>query len=356
MVLTLQIPYMVQFLEDMKGVGAPPLTSQEKAELETLRIQQKELLQKGTKKVEKAKADSDESSDSECDEVADLPDMAKMAGAPKARTSVSAEAFGKYHVKEAFTPKVVKKSDEEKRVIAERLSHAFMFQALDQQELDIVIDAMAEVTCKAGDVVIKEGDAGAVLFVVESGQLDCSKVIDGESKLLKTYEPGEAFGELALLYNAPRAATITAKTDAKLYELDRGTFNHIVKDASQRKRDKYEDFLHSVPILQTMDAYERSKMADAIKEKTFAKDEKVITEGEEGQVFYLIIAGEAVATKDLTPGQPATEVMQYKAGEYFGELALLKGEPRAATVTAKSELRCATIDRDSFKRLLGPLD
>jgi cAMP-dependent protein kinase regulator len=55
---------------------------------------------------------------------------------------------------------------------------------------------------------------------------------DEQPKYLKTYEPGEAFGELALLYNAPRAATITAKTDALLWELDRNTFNHIVKDAA----------------------------------------------------------------------------------------------------------------------------
>jgi len=46
---------------------------------------------------------------------------------------------------------------------------------------------------------------------------------------LKTYKPGEAFGELALLYNAPRAATIKAKTESILFSLDRECFNHIVK-------------------------------------------------------------------------------------------------------------------------------
>ena len=98
-----------------------------------------------------------------------------------------------------------------------------MFKALNKEELDIVIDAMTERKFNPGEVVIKQGDAGAVLFVVEEGQLDCFKQFspDEEAKFLKTYEPGEAFGELALLYNAPRAATIKAKTAALLWELDR---------------------------------------------------------------------------------------------------------------------------------------
>ena len=98
-----------------------------------------------------------------------------------------------------------------------------MFKALSKEELDVVIGAMAEKRVKPNEVVINQGDAGAVLFVVEEGHLDCFKKFgdEEEPKFLKTYEPGEAFGELALLYNAPRAATIKAKTEALLWELDR---------------------------------------------------------------------------------------------------------------------------------------
>ena len=150
---------------------------------------------------------------------------------------------------------------------------------------------------------------------------------------------------MALLYNAPRAATIKAKTDCLLYSLDRATFNHIVKDAAARKREKYEDFLKKVSVLQSMDHYERSKLADAIKEETFKPGDAVIKQGENGNVFYMILEGEAVATKSFEEGQEAKEVMQYKLGDYFGELALLKNEPRAANVIAKSELKVVSLDR-----------
>merc|ERR1712051_1170153 len=94
----------------------------------------------------------------------------------------------------------------------------------------------------AGQTVITEGEAGSVLFVVEEGTLDCSKRLDPNSQeatYLKTYQSGDAFGELALLYNAPRAATIVAESAVTLWQLDRNTFNHIVKDAAQNKRDRY---------------------------------------------------------------------------------------------------------------------
>lgn len=66
---------------------------------------------------------------------------------------------------------------------------------------------------------------------------------------MKVYKPGEAFGELALLYNAPWAATIIAKSESLLWGLDRNTFNHIVKDSAMRNWQMYEDFLKKVPLL-----------------------------------------------------------------------------------------------------------
>lgn len=68
--------------------------------------------------------------------------------------------------------------------------------------------------------------------------MDCFKKFkpNENDTYLKTYKPGESFGELSLLYNAPRAASIKAKSDSICWGLDRQTFNHIVKDAAVRKR------------------------------------------------------------------------------------------------------------------------
>ena len=71
-------------------------------------------------------------------------------------------------------------------------------------------------------------------------------------------------------------------------------------------------------------------------------------------MFYMILSGEAVATKTID--SKVQEVMNYKEGDYFGELALLKNEPRAANVIAKTKMKVVSLNRESFMRLLGPLE
>ena len=275
----------------------------------------------------------------------------------KGRTSVSAEAFGSWNKKSDFQAVVVQKNENTKDKIRERLSKSFLFNSLDKKDFEIVIDAMTEVKLKPGEVVIAEGEDGDYLYVVETGKLQCSKIFPGntEPTNLIVYEPGGAFGELALLYNAPRAATITAIDECLLWGLDRNTFNHIVKDSAVRKREMYDDFLKKVHILETMDAYERQTIADAFVKHSYSKGDLIIKEGEDGNELYFLVEGEAKATK-LIDGELKT-VMEYKSGDYFGERALIKMEPRAANIEVVSNnLEVVSLTKDSFNRLFGPVE
>ncbi len=84
------------------------------------------------------------------------------------------------------------------------------------------------------------------MYVVDSGEYDCTKVISGKETYLKTYKSGESFGELALMYNAPRAATIKCKTAGKMYGLDRSTFTNIIQEAAIKKRKANLEVLSKV--------------------------------------------------------------------------------------------------------------
>lgn len=338
--------FLLNFLKLKNGDN---LAGAEKEELVQLRTQ--------VDRVNKGHESNSESNSSEEDEeVDDLP--VAITKTKLGRTSVSAEAFGEWNKKKTYKPKVVLKTAEVKARLSERLQKSFMFASLEDQERFIVINAMEERKVPAGEIVIRQGDDGNELFFVDSGKLECSKVFSGESvaKVLKIYEPGESFGELALLYNTPRAASIKALTDSVCWVLDRECFTNIVKDAAIKKREQYDQFLSKVGILKTMDPYERSQLSDCLRSISFEKNDFVIREGEWGDIFYIIEQGTAEATKVIKPGCPPEKVKDYTVGDYFGELALIKGEPRAANIVATSALKCASLDRRSFKRLLGPIE
>ena len=223
----------------------------------------------------------------------------------------------------------------------------------DDLEIATIVDACEEKKFKRNEYIIKQGDNGDNLYIIESGELICEKVFNkGESPTyLKTYKEGELFGELALLYNAPRAATIYAKTDCVLWAIDRLTFNTIIKESAINKREKYKKFLETIPLLSTVKSYEIYSICDAIKMEKFQKNQYIIKEGEEGDKFYILDEGEAVATK-----KKMNFKKKYSKGDYFGELALLRNAPRAASVMAVTDCKVLSLDRLAFKRLLGPLE
>ena len=144
---------------------------------------------------------SSESEDEDEDEVGDLDSFVPKKitpGSPlKQRASVSAEVFGVFNKKQAYVPDVIAKSDEVKRKIRAKLDDAFMFKMLEESEKKIVIDAMEEMNYKKGDYVIKQGEDGDVLYLVESGLLKCYKKFspEAEDTFLLDYKPGMAFGE-----------------------------------------------------------------------------------------------------------------------------------------------------------------
>lgn len=339
------VPFMIQWIQKKLGI---PEKMTEKEELRSLRQEVARL------KALKDAGSEGEVSNSDDDE--EIDEIVPNVHAERHRSAVSAEAYGQWNKKEDFHPRVIEKSQEQIARLLARLNNSFIFAGLEEKDKQIVVSAMEERKASSGNHVIKQGDDGNELFVVGAGTLKCYKNIRGEDVFLKEYHAGEAFGELALLYNAPRAATIIADSDCELWVLDRECFNHIVKDSAIRRREKYEEFLGKVDILKDMDPYERSQLADVLKSNSYENGETVIREGDEGNIFFIIEDGTAVAMKTVNIGHAPQEVKQYGPSDYFGELALIKNTPRAASIIATTDLKCVSLDRHSFKRLLGPLE
>merc|ERR1712169_146382 len=185
------------------------------------------------------------------------------------RTSVSAESMQPDADSGNWKPPKHSKTPDQ----FERLKHAvagnFLFSSLDEESFHLVLDALVEKSIPAANIkVITQGDEGDFFYVIESGDFDIyinpsgsvEAGAEGMGNKVGTIGPGGSFGELALMYNAPRAATIvSASKGGLLWALDRLTFRRILMDNAFQKRKMYEGFLEEVPLLASLKPYERSK-------------------------------------------------------------------------------------------------
>lgn len=278
------------------------------------------------------------------------------------RTSVSAESLNPTSAgADSWTPPHHAKSEEQLGRLRTAVSGNFLFSHLDDDQFNTVLDALVEKPIPAKDIkVITQGDAGDYFYIVEHGNFDIyihpSGAVqpgpDGMGNKVSTTGPGGSFGELALMYNAPRAATvISADRKSTLWALDRITFRRILMDSAFQRRRMYEAFLEEVPLLASLKPYERSKVADALDAIKYSAGSTIIAEGDPGDAFYLLESGEADAFKEEEGA-----VKSYHRGDFFGELALLDEKPRAASIVAKTDVKVARLGRDGFKRLLGPVE
>jgi len=279
------------------------------------------------------------------------------------RTSVSAESLNPTaSANDNWTPPFHQKSADQLERLKKSISGNFLFSHLDDEQSGQVLGALVEKPIPAkGIKVITQGDQGDFFYVVEKGAFDVyvnqkgalQPGLDGIGDKVATIEPGGSFGELALMYNAPRAATVmSAEPGCTLWALDRITFRRILMDSTFQRRRLYESFLEEVPLLSTLTKYERSKIADALDTQKYPAGTTIIKEGDAGEAFYLLESGECEAFKVGTENA----VKKYSKGDYFGELALLNDAPRAASVVSKTEVKLAKLGKDGFQRLLGPVE
>ncbi|KAF2475548.1 camp-dependent protein kinase A regulatory subunit [Lindgomyces ingoldianus] len=278
------------------------------------------------------------------------------------RTSVSAESLNPASsLNDNWTPPYHHKSADQQNRLKAAVAGNFLFSHLDDEQSAQVLGALQEKPIPTkGIKVIQQGDVGDYFYVVENGSFDIyinksgklEAGPDGLGTKVGSVGLGGSFGELALMYNAPRAATIVSTEQSTLWALDRVTFRRILMDSAFQRRRMYEGFLEEVPLLSSLTPYERSKIADALETRKYPAGTTIIKEGDVGESFYILESGEAEVYKRGVD----KAVNRYKKGDYFGELALLNDAPRAASVVSTSEVKVATLGKDGFQRLLGPVE
>ena len=283
-----------------------------------------------------------------------------------------------------------KKTEEEKSRIAEAIRASVMFQNISDEQREMIFGVMEPISVKKGTWVIKQGSVGDRFYIVDTGRFEVRIVPDGEEdkdgsggNVVHVYEGSHekhahpSFGELALMYSAPRAASIVSQTDGHLWALHRYAFRQVL--AQQGGRTELMSTLTQIDAFNNMSTDDIKNLSAAMEGVTFGRGESIIQQGQPGDTMYVISTGSCGTYFEcmlfivfycfITYSHPFFDLSEYverlegerphnatlKSGDFFGDEVLLDQKDYGATVVALQTTACWRIDRTTLKQSVGSL-
>lgn len=231
------------------------------------------------------------------------------------------------------------------------------FDRLRPDEMAGLAASVTESRVVPGQVVVREGETGDRMYLIAEGSLQVlGHSFDGSEMVLARLEAGQHFGEQALLPSgsARRNATIRSITRCRLLELRRdrllaaidqdGAVARLLGEAGEQQR-RFKDSRLREGVLRKLGVGERYRL------ETFAAGDYVFREGESADRLYLLLSGSARVARQRDGAELTLAYLL--PGQFFGELAILNDQPRAASVRAASELQLASLDAAWFRSTLA---
>ncbi|XP_013875128.1 cGMP-dependent protein kinase 2 isoform X1 [Austrofundulus limnaeus] len=267
-----------------------------------------------------------------------------------AKAGVSAEPTSSSLPKFSFEKARVPKDASVKKLLTDALNKNQYLKRLEQQQIKDMVECMYERTYQQGEYVIQQGEPGNHLFILAEGKLDVFQ----QSKLLTSIAVWTTFGELAILYNCTRTASVRAVNKVRTWALDREVFQNIMRRTAETRHEQYRNFLRSVSLLANLPEDKLSKIVDCLEVEYYDKGEYVIRQGEEGSTFYIIAQGKVNVTQTTEAHKMPQIINTLQTGDYFGEKALISDDVRSANIIADDNgVECLVIDRETFDQTVG---
>jgi CRP-like cAMP-binding protein len=234
--------------------------------------------------------------------------------------------------------------------VIELLAGVTSFPRLRVDSLEGLVAQLEPVTVPAGTEVVARGARDdSRWYLIEDGDLD----VDVDGFLVNELGRGDAFGELALLRDTPRTATVRARTAARLLSLDRAAFQsavigpdvHLggVIEVPAIRTDDHVVLLGRTMLLQGIGRGALEDLARGARSYEVAPEQPIVVEGERDDCYYLLLRGRAAVT---VGGEPRRMLLP---GDGFGEIAVLHGVPRSASVTAAEACLVLSVPGDALR-------
>ncbi len=235
---------------------------------------------------------------------------------------------------------------------------------LTQDQLAEVARRVKPQVYPRGADIVRQGETGDKFYILVEGMVDVLfEQAGGGRVLVNQLRPGNYFGEMALLGNGIRAATVRAagEGEVKVVALDNAAFTGLIND-SPALREEMKRIVEQRALASQMKALsaspqeDRTVIARGQKRRTFAAGEMILRQGEMGESFFIIEDGQVdLLVRNNEGGE--VKVNQLKRGQYFGEMSLLGDHRRnyySVRASPDGPVRLIEFGAEDFGRSAGP--
>jgi CRP-like cAMP-binding protein len=235
-----------------------------------------------------------------------------------------------------------------------------LFSDLSKNAFIALMERMKMRTAQKGEVIIQEGGKGDSFFIIAQGKVHVEKAADGKPLLLATLGDGAFFGEMALLSDSPRTASVIVDEPTQLFEISKSVLDKVTGEYSSvqqvllrfYKQRLLANLMATSRIFKLLTVDQRKELIEKFKSREVPANEVVLAEGQKGDGLYLILSGRVKILK-LKGETKQVIVARLKEGEVFGEMSLLSNAPVSATVTAERRSIILRLPRKSFAEVLS---
>jgi HlyB family type I secretion system ABC transporter len=235
-----------------------------------------------------------------------------------------------------------------------------LFRLMPEEVRRLVADSFEQVEFPFGSVIVREGEEADAFYVLASGTARVVKQSEqGGEVALNLLRTGDSFGEIGLLEDTARVATVRASSAVHALRLDRSVFRALVHRQPEI-REQFELLVRQRTLQNFFRLYSAfaelpsdgiALMSGQLETITAAKGEIVVSQGERGGPMYIVEEGRLHAFREVDGRREGLAFL--RKGDFFGERALFRGEARYGTVEALSDSRLLRLDTPLFERLLA---
>ncbi len=241
---------------------------------------------------------------------------------------------------------------------SEILRRSSVFRFLSDEHFGAIEPLLQEEHYEFGDIIVKQDEPADSFYVLTRGRARALKIKpDGEEIPLGVLKPGDSFGEAALAEGGTRHATVRCSTAVDVLRIDRDDFLQLVQRVPELKQSiettgrnrAVQSFLHQFSNFGRLPTPVLRSMIEKFKPVTVQKGNLIIRGADDAGPLFIIEKGRARAFTRVD-GQ-VRNLAFYREGDFFGELSILNGSPRAASVEAFSDCQPLALEPQSVQDL-----